>query len=138
MIFLKCICDLLYPQAGTMTVGGKVIGKEVDYPENIGFIIESPEFLPGYSGLKNLKYLASIRGKVQEDEIRKYMELVGLNPDGKKHVGNLCMVPPSMAIYLCRLSYAHLKQAKNNLLSPLKFSMPYFCFLLMDKMRQTK
>ncbi|MDE7016207.1 MAG: ATP-binding cassette domain-containing protein, partial [Lachnospiraceae bacterium] len=23
-----------------------------------------------------------------EDEIRKYMELVGLNPDDKKHVGN--------------------------------------------------
>ncbi|MCI9651727.1 MAG: ATP-binding cassette domain-containing protein [Lachnospiraceae bacterium] len=45
-------------------------------------------FLPGYSGLKNLDYLASIRGKVQEDEIRKYMELAGLNPDDKKHVGN--------------------------------------------------
>lgn len=45
-------------------------------------------FLPGYSGLKNLNYLASVRGKVQEDEIRKYMELVGLNPDDKKHVGN--------------------------------------------------
>ena len=45
-------------------------------------------FLPGYSGLKNLDYLASVRGKVQEDEIRKYMELVGLNPDDKKHVGN--------------------------------------------------
>ena len=45
-------------------------------------------FLPGYSGLKNLNYLASVRGKVQEDEIRKYMELAGLNPDDKKHVGN--------------------------------------------------
>ena len=87
-VLLKCICGLLYPQAGTVTVDGKVVGKEVDYPENIGFIIESPGFLPGYSGLKNLNYLASIRGKVQEDEIRKYMELVGLNPDDKKHVGN--------------------------------------------------
>ena len=84
----KCICGLLYPQAGTVTVGGKVVGKDVDYPENIGFIIEAPGFLPRYSGLKNLKYLASVRGKVQEDEIRKYMELVGLNPDDKKHVGN--------------------------------------------------
>ena len=45
-------------------------------------------FLPGYSGLKNLDYLASVRGKVQEDEIRKYLALVGLNPDDKKHVGN--------------------------------------------------
>lgn len=87
-VLLKCICGLLYPSTGTVTVGGKVVGKEIDYPENIGFIIESPGFLPKYSGLKNLKYLASIRGKVKEAEIRKYIELVGLNPDDKKHVGN--------------------------------------------------
>ena len=87
-VLLKCICGLLYPTAGTVTVDGKIVGKDVDYPENIGFIIESPGFLPRYSGLRNLKYLASIRGKVKEDEIRKYMELVGLNPADKKHVGN--------------------------------------------------
>ncbi|NDO51549.1 ATP-binding cassette domain-containing protein [Lachnospiraceae bacterium MD335] len=87
-VLLKCICGLLYPSTGKVTVGGKVVGKDVDYPENVGFIIETPGFLPRYSGLKNLKYLASVRGKVKEDEIRKYMELVGLNPDDKKHVGN--------------------------------------------------
>ena len=87
-VLLKCICGLLYPSAGTVTVHGKVVGKDVDYPERIGFIIESPGFLPRYSGLKNLKYLASIRGKIKEEEIRKYMELVGLNPADKKHVGN--------------------------------------------------
>lgn len=87
-VLLKCICGLLYPTTGSVTVNGKVVGKEVDYPDNIGFIIESPGFLPRYSGLKNLKFLASIRGKVKEDKIRKYIELVGLNPDDKKHVGN--------------------------------------------------
>ena len=87
-VLLKCICGFLYPTTGTVTVDGRIVGKEVDYPENIGFVIESPGFLPGYSGLKNLKYLASIRGKVKEDKIREYMELVGLNPDDKKHVGN--------------------------------------------------
>ena len=87
-VLLKCICGLLHPTAGTVTVNGKIVGKDVDYPENIGFIIETPGFLPRYSGLKNLKYLASIRGRVQEDEIRKCMELVGLDPDDKKRVGN--------------------------------------------------
>lgn len=87
-VLLKCICGLLYPTAGTVTVNGKVVGKDVDYPDNIGFIIESPGFLPRYSGLKNLKYLASIRGKIREDEIRKHMELVGLNSADKKRVGN--------------------------------------------------
>ena len=87
-VLLKCICGLLYPSEGTVTVDGRVVGKEVDYPENIGFIIETPGFLPRYSGLKNLKYLASIRGRVKEGEIRKYMGLAGLNPDDKKRVGN--------------------------------------------------
>ena len=87
-VLLKCICGLLHPTAGTVTVNGKIVGKDVDYPENIGFIIETPGFLPRYSGLKNLKYLASIRGRVKEGEIRKYMELAGLNPDDKKRVGN--------------------------------------------------
>lgn len=87
-VLLRCICGLLYPSTGTVTVCGKVVGKEMDYPENIGFIIESPGFLPKYSGLQNLKYLASIRGKAKETEIRNYIELVGLDPDDKKQVGN--------------------------------------------------
>ena len=87
-VLLKCICGLLHPTAGTVTVNGKIVGKDVDYPENIGFIIETPGFLPRYSGLKNLKYLASIRGRVKEGEIRKYMGLAGLNPDDKKRFGN--------------------------------------------------
>ena len=32
--------------------------------------------------------MASIRGRVKDDEIRKCIELVGLNPDDKKHVSN--------------------------------------------------
>lgn len=87
-VLLKCICGLLVPSTGKVTVGGKVVGEDIDYPQNIGFIIESPGFLPNYSGFKNLKYLASIRGRVKDDEIRKYIELVGLNPDDKKHVSN--------------------------------------------------
>ena len=87
-VLLKCICGLLHPTVGTVTVNGKIVGKDVDYPENVGFIIETPGFLPRYSGLKNLKYLASIRGRVKEGEIRKYMGLAGLNPDDKKRVGN--------------------------------------------------
>ena len=38
-VLLKCICGLLYPSTGTVTVGGKVVGKDVDYPENVGFKI---------------------------------------------------------------------------------------------------
>ncbi|MBD5542887.1 MAG: ATP-binding cassette domain-containing protein [Lachnospiraceae bacterium] len=86
-VLLKCICGLLYPSSGVVKVNQKIVGRDIDFPQNIGFIIENPGFLHHYSGLKNLKYLASIRGKVKEEGIRKYMQLVGLNPDDKKPVG---------------------------------------------------
>lgn len=85
-VLLKCICGLL-PTAGTVTVNDKIIGRDVDFPENTGFIIENPAFLQNYSALKNLKYLASIKGKIDEQTIRTFIKLVGLNPDDKKAVG---------------------------------------------------
>lgn len=86
-VLLKCICGLLLPSGGTVKVNNQIIGKDVDFPENIGFIIENPGFLQNYSGRKNLKYLASIRKKIDDETIAKFMKLVGLNPDDKKAVG---------------------------------------------------
>ena len=65
----------------------KIVGKDIDFPENLGFIIETPGFLLNYSGYKNLKYLASIRKKIDSNEIKDSMLLVGLDFADKKHVG---------------------------------------------------
>lgn len=86
-VLLKCICGLLHVTDGTVLVNGKIVGKEVDFPKNIGFVIETPGFLSNYSAYKNLKYLASIKNDIGEQEIRNYIHMAGLNPDDKKHVG---------------------------------------------------
>lgn len=86
-VLLKCICGLVTPTNGEVRVWGQRVGKDVDFPENIGFIIESPGFLLQESGLRNLMHLASIRGKVGTKEIRKSMKTVGLDPDLKRPVG---------------------------------------------------
>ena len=70
-----------------VTVNGKVIGKDSDFPENTGIIIEAPGFLPNYSGMKNLEYLASIRGKIGKEQIESAMKTVGLDPSSKLRVG---------------------------------------------------
>ncbi len=90
-VLLKCICGLVVPTSGEVRVWGQSVGKDVDFPENIGFIIESPGFLLQESGLSNLKHLASIRGKIGINEIRKSMNTVGLDPDLKLHVGKYSM-----------------------------------------------
>src|SRR5690554_31571 len=68
-VLMKCICGLMSPTSGEIKVCGKRVGKDVDFPPEIGFIIETPGFLPNYSALKNLIYLASIRKKIAKDDV---------------------------------------------------------------------
>ena len=86
-VLLKCICGFLKPTTGVISVNHEIVGKDIDFPENLGFIIETPGFLLNYSGYKNLKYLASIRKKIDGNEIKESMSLVGLDSADKKHVG---------------------------------------------------
>ena len=86
-VLIKTICGFVHPDTGRVLVDGKIIGKDIDFPKNIGAIIEAPGFLPNASAYKNLEYLASLRRVIGKEEIRKAIEIVGLNPDDKKHVG---------------------------------------------------
>ena len=85
MLF-KCICGFVKPQKGSITVNGKKIGKDSDFPPNAGIIIESPGFMPYYSGYKNLKILAELNKKIGKEEIYAAMQAVGLDPNSPKHV----------------------------------------------------
>lgn len=86
-VLFKCICGLISPTKGTVKINNKILGKDIDIPNNIGAIIENPGFLPNYSGFKNLKFLAMIKNQISNEHIKDTIKLVGLNPDSKKHVG---------------------------------------------------
>lgn len=86
-VLLKCICGFLKPTVGSIVINNRIIGKDIDFPEKLGFIIETPGFLNNYSGFKNLKYLASIHNDIKDNEIKETMALVGLDAEDKKHVG---------------------------------------------------
>ncbi len=86
-VLMKMIVGFIKPDSGIVRVFGDIIGKDTDFAKNIGTIIETPGFLPFESGFSNLKYLASIRGKISDNEIKQAISSVGLNPNDKKHVG---------------------------------------------------
>lgn len=86
-VLFKLIAGYLKPTAGRVVVNGKEIGKDADFAENIGIIIENPGFLKDYTGFQNLAYLAGIRNVIGKEEIRESMERVGLDPDSGKKVG---------------------------------------------------
>lgn len=85
-MLMKCILGFVRPTSGSVTVGGKRIGKDCDFPESVGIIIETPGFIPYYSGYRNLKLLADLNHKIGAEQIRQTMKQVGLDPDSKRHV----------------------------------------------------
>ncbi len=86
-MLMKCICGFVPVTSGTISITGKVMKKNFDIPENIGVIIETPGFLPGYTAYQNLRFLADIKGKISKEKIRSSIEQVGLDPNSNKHVG---------------------------------------------------
>ena len=58
-VFFKCVCGFIEPTKGHIIVGGKEIGKDIDFPESVGVIIERPGFLPNLSGYRNLQLLTN-------------------------------------------------------------------------------
>lgn len=87
-VLMKCICGLLPYDEGSIRVNGKKIGKDVDFPEDMGMIIESADFCRE-TGIKNLKILAAVNHRIQESQIRETMRVVGLDPNLKQPGGKV-------------------------------------------------
>lgn len=90
-VLFKSICGFIYLDRGTITVDGKVIGKDIDIIKDAGIIIESPGFLPNYSAFKNLKFLTMIKDNIGDEQIKSTLVSVGLDPESKKVVGKFSL-----------------------------------------------
>ena len=86
-VLMKCICGFLIPDSGSITVNGERVGVDVDFPRDMGLIIETPGFLPNVTGMKNLEILASLNKKIGLEQIAAAIRRVGLDPLMKKPVG---------------------------------------------------
>lgn len=85
-MLMKCICGFIKPTEGEIKVFGKKIGKDCDFPDSVGIIIETPGFIPYYSGYKNLKLLADLNRNITGEQVKNAMNQVGLAPELKRHV----------------------------------------------------
>ena len=83
-MLMRLIAGLIRPTEGKVFINEKQLWKDISFPESMGLLIENPAFLDHYSGLQNLKLLASVKDVISEDQIRKTIQEVGLNPNDKK------------------------------------------------------
>ena len=85
-MLMKCISGFIRPTSGEVEVDGKIVGEDIDFPDDLGIIIETPGFIPYYSGYRNLRLIAGLNKKIGKDKVRESMVKVGLDPDLKRHV----------------------------------------------------
>ena len=77
-MLMRAICGLISLSEGQIVLDGKVLGKELSFPESVGALIENPGFIPYYSAYKNLKILADLRGDIGGEEIDAILTRMGL------------------------------------------------------------
>lgn len=83
-MLMRMMIGLIHPSEGTVLINDKILGKDIEFPESIGFLLESPAFLDRYSGLQNLKMLASMKNIISEADIRAIFQEVGLDEAAMK------------------------------------------------------
>ena len=82
---MKLILGLVKKDEGIIKVFGKEINSknQKTFNKNFGALIESPSFYDHLSGYENLEIVCQLKG-VNQEEIRKTLDLVGLNNVGNK------------------------------------------------------
>ena len=90
-MLMRAITGLIRPTAGYVAVDGKKIGKDIDFPQSVGALIENPSFIEEYSAMDNLKVLAKLSGGIPEEDIRSILERVGLNAQESKPFGRFSL-----------------------------------------------
>lgn len=83
-MLMRAISGLILPTSGAVYINDQQLGKEISFPPSIGMLLENPAFVNNYTGFKNLKVLASIQNRIDDDKIREAIEKVGLDPDDKR------------------------------------------------------
>ncbi|HEY9575256.1 MAG TPA: ATP-binding cassette domain-containing protein, partial [Lachnospiraceae bacterium] len=83
-MLMRLVIGLIYANEGEVRINGRVLGKDMEFPESIGFLIENPSFLDAYSGLENLEFLTSIGKKLSIEELKKILNRVGLSEENQK------------------------------------------------------
>jgi ABC-2 type transport system ATP-binding protein len=83
-MLMRAICGLIHPTEGYVSIDGQIICRDISFPPSVGILIEHPAFIFKYTGFKNLKMLASLRGAIGDEQVRTALSAVGLDPDDRR------------------------------------------------------
>ncbi|MFT8813490.1 ABC transporter ATP-binding protein [Oenococcus sp.] len=85
-MLLRAIAGLIRLDSGSITIDGKVLHRDIDFPSELGLLIENNNVLPEFTLRKNLLLLAKIRKVASPEMIDATIKRVGLDPADKRKV----------------------------------------------------
>ena len=83
-VLLKIIAGLYLADSGDIILDNKKYNFKKEFLPSLGALIEEPKFFPNMTGFENLKMLASIKNKIKETDILKYLDIVNLTLEKDK------------------------------------------------------
>lgn len=87
-VLFKMMCGFVFPDEGTITVRNNKLHKKNRFPKDFGILIDRPGYIANKTGFENLKQLALIQDKINDEEIEETMVKVGLQPKNQQKVKN--------------------------------------------------
>lgn len=86
-VVFKLMSGLIVPDSGEILYNGENLSAKRRFIDRVGVMIETPGFIPHYSGMKNLKILNSLSANpVPTEEIRGLVSRLGLDPKNRRPV----------------------------------------------------
>lgn len=83
MLF-RALSGLMFVDSGIIRWNGGVLRRDFSVLPSLGIILENVSLYSNLTGFQNLKYLADIKGKIHNKEIREALKRVGLDPDDRR------------------------------------------------------
>ena len=80
-MLMRLVAGLIRPTEGSVIIDGKELGKDIDFPESIGLMIENPAFLDHYTAMQNLQLVASLKKKATREDCIDALNRVNLDPN---------------------------------------------------------
>lgn len=80
-MLLRAACGLIMPSSGMVEIDDVQLS---GFPQDVGILIEEPDFIGRYTGYENLRSIARIRRVVGPVQIREALREIGLDPDDSR------------------------------------------------------
>ena len=85
-MLLKAMSGFLRPSTGKVIVNDQELYLKEEFPKDMGVMIGNCEYIKDMTGKDNLKYLASLLKKIDDDRINEVIDIVNLTDEKDKLV----------------------------------------------------